>query len=64
MSCEVTVKIKEGKRTLTQKATVMGDIKAAYDDPEIDRLVSNLNKMFGGTEGLKKTAVTIKLVDD
>jgi len=59
MTCEVTVKVKDKLRSITQKTPIIESISAHMNDPKIDELVSCAVKMFSGQP--EKITVIIKL---
>lgn len=65
MTCEVTVKVKDKHKSMTEKTMVYShQVVADHIDPEIDRLVGKAVKNFGGDPAGLKVVVTIKLMDD
>lgn len=65
MSCEITVKVKDKHKTMTEKTMVYShNVVADHTDQEIDRLVAKATKNFGGDPVGLKVIVTIKLMDD
>jgi hypothetical protein len=64
MACEVSVKIKDSVKSLTQKTKVYEDITACYTDEKIDELISKAQKNFSGDPLSSKVTVTIKLIED
>lgn len=59
MPCEVTVKVKDKLRSITQKTPILEPIHADMNDPKIDELISSAVKIFSGAP--EKITVTIKL---
>lgn len=63
MACEITVKVKDKNKTITEKTIVYASVKADYTDTEIDELVAKATKNFGGDRLGIKVSVTIKLIE-
>lgn len=65
MACEITVKVKDQHKTMTEKTTVYSNnVVADFTDSEIDRLVAKATKNFGGDALGAKVVVTIRLIED
>lgn len=65
MACEITVKVKDQHKTMTEKTTVYShNVVADFTDGEIDRLVAKATKNFGGDALGAKVVVTIRLIEE
>lgn len=64
MSCEVTVKIADKHKSMTEKTMVYEVIDTDFTHPKIDELVAKATKNFGGDALGAKVQVTIKLIED
>lgn len=65
MACEITVKVKDQHKTMTEKTTVYNhNVVADFTDGEIDRLVAKATKNFGGDALGAKVVVTIRLIEE
>jgi len=65
MACEVTVKVKDKLKSMTQKTMVYNEsVIADFTHPKIDELVAKATKNFGGDMIGLKTTVTIKLIEE
>lgn len=62
MACEITVKVKDSLKSMTKKSRVYSPVTADYTDPEVDKLVADATKNFGGEP--TKVTVTIKIIED
>lgn len=65
MAAEITVKIKDKHKTMTEKTMVYDShLMADFTDPKIDGLIAKATKNFGGDALGAKVIVTIKLIED
>ena len=65
MACEITVKVKDLHKTMTEKTTVYShNVVADFTDSEIDKLVAKATKNFGGDALGAKVVVTIRLIEE
>lgn len=64
MSCEITVKMKDSEKSVTEKMRVYRDVLACVEDEDVDSLVEKVRKKFGDSTFAIKTTITIKILPE
>lgn len=62
MACEIKITLKNDAKRLTKKSHTLQQVTADFEDKTIDSMLADAMQEFNAE--VKKTSVTIKLIND